>query len=109
MNNEYPEKLELKESSVHGWGVFALQAFSQGDNIAFFHSVPTSKDGTHVLWVLNDDQRIEGWRGTGVLRYLNHSSEPNCEFQCRQLVALKSIEIGDELLFHYGEDWKEVP
>ena len=107
---DYPKLLKRQKSPTHGYGVFSIVSFKKGDYIADFNGEKTSKDSTHVLWVEDPDTgTTQGWKGTGVLRFLNHSAKPNCEFQGRKLYALKRIEEGSELFIHYGEDWKEIP
>jgi SET domain-containing protein len=39
---------------------------------------------------------------------MNHSSRPNTEFVGVNLYALRDIQAGEELTFHYGEDWEGV-
>ena len=43
-----------------------------------------------------------------MLKWLNHSSTPNVEFDGPQLYALRDIEPGEELTFHYGEEWDHI-
>ena len=42
------------------------------------------------------------------LRFLNHSSRPNAEFRGQHLYAVRNIQSGDEVTFHYGDDWEDV-
>ena len=96
-------------SSIHGKGVFAGRDFVRGDVIGVFEGEETADDGEHVLWI--DDEatgRIYGLRGTNDLRYVNHSSKPNAEFDGEQLVALRAIRADDEITFHYGDAWNDV-
>ncbi|MFQ5557462.1 MAG: SET domain-containing protein [Acidimicrobiales bacterium] len=95
-------------SPIHGTGVFAVVDIARGTHIGTYHGRPTDTDGTHVLWV----EHGSGWRltdGTGVLRWLNHSSRPNAEFDGVELYALSRIEAGTEVTIHYGEEWTDVP
>ncbi len=103
------ELVAVGESVIHGTGVFATTRIEKGAHIGTYRGLRTMADGTYVLWVEGDDGRYRGIDGESVLRFLNHSSTPNVEFDGPELYALTSIEVGQELLFHYGEEWEGVP
>lgn len=98
-------KISVRKSPIHGKGVFANQSFQRGQRIGRFEGEPTKRDGTYVLWVLGEDDEYRGVRGTGPLRFVNHSSTPNAEFCADELFALGPIASGDEITCHYGESW----
>lgn len=97
-----------KSSPIHGNGAFAKHSITEGTHIGEYTGAPSDVDGTHVLWVEGDDGDFHGIDGDNVLRWLNHSSSPNVEFDGPQLYALRDIDAGEELTFHYGEEWKHV-
>ncbi len=103
------ELVTQAESAIHGVGVFARTRIDGGAFIGNYTGRPTAVDGTHVLWIEDDDGSFTGVDGDGVLAKLNHSSSPNVEFDGPALFALRSIEKGEELVFHYGEEWDGVP
>ena len=39
-----------------------------------------------------------------MLRYLNHCSKPNAEFDGPDLYAISDIKPGEEITFDYGEE-----
>ena len=103
--------VESRPSDVHGIGVFACFAISEGDLIGVYEGDPTDIDGTYVLWI-EQDEPPDTWRGidgTSVLRFLNHSRTPNVEFDGPELYALRDIAPGEELRFDYGDEWAHVP
>jgi len=102
------DRVEAKESSIHGKGLFALRRFRTNAYIATFEGVETKRDGTHVLWVVQEDGSEVGIRGKNALRFLNHSSKPNAEFRGPDLHALRNIQTGEEITFHYGDEWEDV-
>jgi SET domain-containing protein len=102
------ERVEARRSSIHGKGLFAGQRFRRGAYIATFEGTQTRRDGTHVLWVLDEDGNEMGIRGRNSLRYLNHSSRPNAEFRGADLHAVRNIQSGAEITFHYGDAWEDV-
>jgi hypothetical protein len=87
----------------------APTAIEAGEIVGTFEGTPAEVDGDHVLWIETDDGRWEGIRGTGTLRWLNHSRSPNVEFDGAELRARRRIDAGEELLIDYGEEWSEVP
>ena len=100
-------KIAVRKSSIHGAGVFAEQRIRRGQRIGRFEGTPTDRDGTYVLWVLDEDDCFRGLEGTGPLRFLNHSADPNAEFQADELYALRTIREGDEITCHYGDAWED--
>jgi SET domain-containing protein len=102
------EAVEVRESPIHGRGVFARKRFRKGAYIATFEGQPTEQDGMHVLWILDDDDREIGIQGRNALRFLNHAAKPNSEFLGPDLHALRNIQPGQEITFHYGEAWDDI-
>ena len=96
----------VAESAIHGLGVFAGRRFTRDEVIGTYEGAPTQEDGTYVLWLYQDDQ-WRGIEGTGPLRFLNHACEPNADFDGCELYALRDIAPGEEITFHYGEEWEE--
>lgn len=91
------------ESGIHGTGLFAKKAIRQGDYIGTFEGPEAKRNGTHVLWVYDDEDRPIGRRGKNLLRYLNHSVPGNAEFDGFDLYALEDIDPHEEITFDYKE------
>jgi SET domain-containing protein len=100
-------KLEIRKSAIHGKGVYAIAPIKKGDKIGTYHGEHTDEDDTYVLWVTDLDGTEYGIDGKSDLKFLNHSGEPNAEFDGDELYAMKDIMPGDELTFHYGEQFEE--
>ena len=100
--------VERRPSPIHGNGAFATSPISAGERIGEYTGSPSDEDGTHVLWVEGDDGEYRGIDGDSELRWLNHSSSPNVEFDGPELFALVDIEPDTELCFHYGEEWEHI-
>lgn len=98
--------ITVKRSPIHGKGVFAAGQIRKGTWVGTYEGKATKRNGMHVLWIEPNpgSGSWEGINGTGELRYLNHSTRPNCEFDGAELYALKQIRRGAELTFDYGED-----
>ncbi|MCP1728302.1 SET domain-containing protein [Natronospira proteinivora] len=95
-------------SEIHGTGLFARKAIRKGRHIGTYEGPSTRKDGMHVLWVYDEnDQNPVGRNGKNILRYCNHSSRPNAEFDGFELYAVRGIKKDEEITFHYGDDWDD--
>ncbi len=94
----------VKESPVHGKGLFAARVIGRDKRIGFFEAKRTRTDGTHVLWIIEEDGTETGWRGTNELRFMNHSKRPNADLYGRELWSLRRIEKDEEIFIDYGWD-----
>lgn len=101
-------KVEVRASSIHGMGVFATDKIRRGERIGRYVGYRTNRDGRYVLWVTGKKGEWQGYRGYGRLRFLNHRSDPNSEFRGVDLYATRTIRPGEEITFHYGEEWEDV-
>ena len=81
--------VELRDSPIHGKGLFAMQAFSTGDIVC--------------------PGRLNGKRTPGG-RYINHSAKPNvCPIKVGNDIyakAIQDIAVGTELLTDYRESMR---
>lgn len=92
----------VKQSAIHGKGLFAKNKILKGDIIGHIKYQPVKKDGPYVLWL---DENV-GIKVDCDLKYINHNAKPNaCYFDDLQVVALKNIKAGDEITHDYGDDW----
>lgn len=96
------DRLGRAPSSIHGFGCFARVPFRAGDWIGTYEGPPATRDGTYVLWVGDDRGKWSGRSGRNLLRWLNHSDQPNTVFAGFDLYALRDIASGEELTFDYG-------
>jgi len=94
----------VRESPIHGKGLFAAIPYRRGTRIGIYKGRRTRRDGPYVLWI-EEERRAVGIDGRNDLRYVNHSSRPNAVFYGEVLVALRAIAAGEEITFHYGEEW----
>ncbi|MFC1797601.1 SET domain-containing protein [Pseudomonadota bacterium] len=93
----------VQKSPIHGRGLFAAQALSNGEMIGFYEGPVVSEDGTYVLWV--EDTPGGSWTaylGTNEMRFMNHDDEPNAELDGLNCYALEDIEAGTEITIDYG-------
>lgn len=103
MSHKLEDLVEVKDSAVHGKGLFAKVAIKKDTVIGQLEGKSVKKDGPHVLW-MNEGQDL--FQVHNDLKFINHNKKPNVAYyDDYTVVALKSIKAGSELLHDYGEDW----
>ncbi len=102
------KKIEVKDSPIHGKGVFATRKIRADAKIGVYKGPSTLENDIYVLWVEDDDGKEVGIDGQNELRYVNHSSKPNAVFLGAELFALSEIPPSAEITFDYGEEWSSV-
>lgn len=96
------QRVRKAPSPIHGFGCFARVAFQAGDRIGTFEGAEVDEDGTYVLWVYDvDGQVLTAREGSNLLRWLNHSPDPNAELDAFELYARRRIEPGEEITIDY--------
>jgi len=95
---------EVKQSPLHGRGLFAATHIPAGTVLGDLVTVPAEDhelDGPYVLW-LGDTEPV---KVTCDLRFINHSDTPNAVYyDDMTVVALRDIEPGEEVLHDYMGD-----
>lgn len=103
------DRVYAKRSPIHGRGCFAKKRIRKGELIGSYLGAVAQTDSRYVLWVHQGGDEWEGVLGQNELKYLNHSSKPNAEFDGVDLYAVRTIQPDEEITFHYGEEWSDVP
>jgi len=117
----------LGVSPVHGIGVFAMRAIPKGvnpmrarlkfDEIAYTHkeikTLPRGVRKEIEMFCYYDDDHVFvpsiGLNSMNMAVYLNHSKTPNVVYKKNgQLITLRSIKIGEELMMDYDINFGEV-
>lgn len=109
-------KIEIKQSSIHGEGVFALASFEQGEVIEQSPMIVLPK--TQAVWL--DKTELYNYYfewgeheialALGIGSLFNHSYQPNAayskEFRDQRLVftCLRPIQAGEEITVNYNGD-----
>ncbi len=101
-------KVHVKDSGIHGKGLFASEDIPADVHILTIEGRPTTRDGTYVIWTFEDRDEPEGFLITNDAKYVNHSTKPNAAFYEFELWSLRRIRKGEEILHHYGPDWNDV-
>jgi len=107
--------LEVKESSVHGKGLFAKENLNdgqkiieiKGDVIDADECVRRENEGNVYIFWQDDDIYIDTIKSEKI-KYINHSCKYNCDVienaEKLILIATKNISAGEELTIDYGYD-----
>lgn len=110
--------IEVRRSSVHGQGVFAMRVFAPGETIleyvgeiitlqeALRRHPHNPQDPHHTFYFhIHDDRVIDGLHGGNDSRWINHSCQPNCEpDEVKGRIFIKArrpVFPGEELSFDY--------
>lgn len=92
----------VADSLIHGRGLFAQAIISQGAVIGNLEGRYTRQDGAYVLWL----DHKNGFEVSCDLKFINHSDSPNaCYYDDKSVVALRDINVGEEITHNYEADW----
>jgi histone-lysine N-methyltransferase SETD1 len=107
-----------KRSTVHGFGVFALEPISKNTRIIDYAGELVRNDASEAreeryladgcIWVfrVNRTWSRDAASGGNIARFINHACKPNCWFEIVGktiwIRASKSIRAGEELTYDYA-------
>ena len=112
-------RLQVRQSGVHGKGVFALVPIKKGELILEYtgevitwpealrrHPHDPSQPDHTFYFHLDDETVIDGKFGGNASRWINHACDPNCEADEEEgrvfINALRDLSPGEELFYDYG-------
>jgi len=115
-------KLEVRESGIHGTGVYAAHAIHKGTFIIEYAGEKISTDegdkrseenpNLTYIFSINKELDIDGNVNGNESRYINHSCDPNAEIRIIgdkiEIFALKDIDEGEEITYDYEMDADNV-
>ena len=112
-------RLQVRQSGIHGKGVFALRPIEPGERVIEYigeiiswpealrrhpHD-PANPDHTFYFHI-NDTHVIDGKHIGNSAKWINHACDANCEAEELDgrifVTALRAIEPGEELNYDYG-------
>lgn len=119
--------IEVRESEIHGTGVFARIKVPKGKKVIEYVGEKITKkeserrsialieknqgsetDGAVYIFEVNKRHDIDGNIPENTARFINHSCEPNCEPDVIKnrvwLISTRKIKEGEELSYNYGFD-----
>jgi len=112
-------QIMVRESGVHGRGVYAAQFIPRGTRVIEYtgervswEAAPDNDDDPHTFnFGLESGDVINPEVGGNDARWINHSCDPNCEAVEEDdrifIYALRNIQLGDELLYDYHMELDE--
>ncbi len=103
-------KVIVKKSRTHGYGVFAEKTIKKGEIIEECY-ILVSRGGDKTLedYYFDVNGKYGIFTGFGVI--YNHSDDPNADYNIyakRKLAVIKAartIRKGEEIFVSYGEEW----
>ena len=112
-------RIQVRQSGVHGKGVFAGQDILKGETIIEYVGEIISaqeaedrhphdpKDPNHTFYFqIDEDRVIDALHGGNSARWINHCCTPNCKPEVDEgrvfIKAKKNISAGEELNYDYG-------
>src|SRR5262249_17140196 len=107
-------RVEVRESSVHGHGVYVMQFVPEGTRIMEYtgervswEAAPNDENDPHTFnFGLDNGKVINPEVGGNDARWINHSCDPNCEAVEEDdrifIHAIRDIEAGEELFYDYA-------
>ncbi len=93
--------IEVRNSGIHGVGVFATRNIAGGETVARYGGRRVKRAGMYVAHHSKETGDGERYEITGRLKYLNHSCRPNARLDGFRLVALRPIPAGHEINIDY--------
>jgi SET domain-containing protein len=109
---------EVRDSRVHGLGVFAVRRIPQGMRVLEYlgervsheeadrrYESKDAGDNHTFLFIVDGRTVIDAGVGGNAARFVNHACDPNCESVTENrrvfIEAIRTIEPGDELTYDY--------
>lgn len=104
-----------RNSPIHGYGVYAGEVIEAGQRVVQYIGRRLTKkeseqlEDTTYLFELNSRYDIDG---KNIVRYINHSCDPNCEVEIVRgqiwIRAIRRIAEGEELFYNYSYEMEEA-
>jgi hypothetical protein len=120
--------IEVRPSSLHGQGVFALRRVRKGTRIIEYlgdrvshreadrrYESKDTEDGHTFLFIVDRGVVVDGGSNGNEARFINHGCDPNCESAIEErrifIEAIRTIRPGEELTYDYqiGRDRSDPP
>ena len=107
----FQNKLIVKKSRLHGFGVFALKTIKKGEKIEECYIIVSKKGGDKALEDFYFDAKGKNAVLLGFGSIYNHSDDPNADYtislknRVATIKATKKIPKGSEIYVSYGEEW----
>lgn len=107
----FQNKVVVRKSRTHGYGVFAEKNMRKGEKIEECYMLLSSRGGDRGLEDYYFDAKGKWAIFTGFGSIYNHSEDPNADYLINvksKVVTIKAarrIKKGEEIFISYGEGW----
>ncbi|GAB4248883.1 MAG: SET domain-containing protein-lysine N-methyltransferase [Candidatus Methylacidiphilales bacterium] len=123
---ELPDSVELRQSPIHGSGIFATQSIPRGTRILEYvgericktegyrramrqlRRAARGQEGAVYIFEVSRRWDLDGNVPWNPARFINHSCRPNCETRVIAgrvwIYSIRRIRPGEELSYDYGYD-----
>ncbi len=107
----FQNKLVVKKSPMHGFGVFAGKTIKKGEKIEECYIIISKRGGDKALEDYYFDAKGKNAVFLGFGSIYNHSDNPNADYTINQkkriatIKASETIPKGKEIFVSYGEEW----
>jgi uncharacterized protein len=118
VNEAAAPPIQVRDSSVHGRGVFATRRIEKGERIMEYlgervsheeadrrYESKEENDSHTFLFIVDSKTVIDAGVDGNDARFFNHSCDPNCESVVEKrrvyIEALRAIEPGEEMTYDY--------
>ena len=92
------------DSAIHGKGLFALRPIAAGTVLGRCKTRKSRGTTMYTLWLDDDNGAVDV---QCKFKYINHAKKANVAYyDDLTVVALTTIQTGEELLHDYGDDWE---
>jgi hypothetical protein len=110
--------IEVRDSALHGRGVFALRRIARGTRVIEYlgerisheeadrrYQHKSADDNHTFLFIADDRTVIDAGVAVNEARFVNHACDPNCESVIESsrvfIDAIRTISPGEELTYDY--------
>jgi uncharacterized protein len=118
VNEAVAPPIQVRDSSVHGRGVFATRRIEKGERIIEYlgervsheeadrrYESKEENDSHTFLFIVDSKTVIDAGVDGNDARFFNHSCDPNCESVVEKrrvyIEAIRAIEPGEEMTYDY--------
>lgn len=95
-------EVESVRGSESELGLFATRSYKRFDQVHVLSGVELDHPTRESIYVGGGVHIVDAWG-----QFVNHSFEPSCTVRGRFFIALRDINVGEELTFNYN--WSELP
>lgn len=110
MKKLFLNKLAVKKSTIHGYGVYAEKKMRKGEMLEECYFILSDCEHDVVIdYIFEANSRSAILFGYGSL--YNHSQDPNAEYKLNlktkiaTFKASRTIQKGEEIFVSYGDEW----